>query len=551
MNIFSIEKDISPLKLKAADKVKLREIEEEKTNQFVAFADEGEMSFDIGIEIDAKGNVVNNNCDCGNSGWCSHEIALLKNISALKSKTPKKRKTREKILRPTEVLMNTLADQEVRAWLLQYLDKNKEAQLAFNLEFGTQKKEYSVAEVEKLLVDTIQSVIGKRKSASAAENKKIVELLNKSFEPVVEFLKLQVQTKLPYEVFVATAYKLVFYSNQLYDSSTRYKKFIKEFMDKLVLQFNQTKDLAVWQKIALAYWDSFINESKLYFFNRDFVFSTFLYANDEQKNIIAEHCIGYIKKWIKDKTSFSTDFNIIMLRIVVDTGRFSEVQDFFKPSKYENEYNVVIIKELVKIDPYTALGYCHSIIQSNYYESYNEPYYEIIELILKTIPEDKNEIARYKLLKIERGFRNFEDYDYIKENLQNETVFKEFHKKILTQLGFNFFRRQKEGDLLFKLLLEAKNYKGVFEVVNIYTPAESILPLLETLHQINKDKLIINLKRRLSNLQKSIKDHAAEKELLEWMINAYDKSYFVDLKGYTMFSSNVNYSVFIDQLHSK
>ncbi|WP_124642940.1 hypothetical protein [Amniculibacterium aquaticum] len=545
MNIHNLEKNISSAKLKSADKVILREVEEEKNNRFIAFADEGDVSFDIVIEIDSNGDLVDNNCDCGNNGFCLHEIALLKNVSALKSTTPKKRKTKTKVLSSTEILLNTLPENEIRAWLLNYLEKNKEAQLAFTLEFDTQKKEFTVADVEKILVSTIQSVIGKRKSASAAENKKITDLLNKSFEPVIEFLKQNVHTILPYEFFNATAYKLIFYSNQLYDSSTRYKKFLKEFIDKIVIQFNQIQNIEIWKKIAVEYWDTFINAKNLYFFNRDFVVSTYVYANDEQKNIIAEHCIGYIKKWIKNNTAFSVDFNSILLKIVADTNRFEEVKDFFKPLKFENEYNIILLNELSKIDPYESLLYCHAIIQNNYYEEYNEPYYQIIDGILAKIPEDKYQMALYKLLKLERGFRNFEDYDFIKNNLKDKNVLNNLEKTLLKHLNYKIFKKQNEADLLFKILLDKNDYATMLASVDVFIPAVSILPHLLVLYNFNHDKLIIKLKKRLLDVFEDYNEY--EIQLLDWMIKNYDKSYFADLKRKTNFRNKKNEITFLEK----
>lgn len=545
MNIHNLEKNISSAKLKSADKVILREVEEEKNNRFIAFADEGDVSFDIVIEIDNNGDLVDNNCDCGNNGFCLHEIALLKNVSALKSTTPKKRKTKTKVLSSTEILLNTLPENEIRAWLLNYLEKNKEAQLAFTLEFDTQKKEFTVADVEKILVSTIQSVIGKRKSASAAENKKITDLLNKSFEPVIEFLKQNVHTILPYEFFNATAYKLIFYSNQLYDSSTRYKKFLKEFIDKIVIQFNQIQNIEIWKKIAVEYWDTFINAKNLYFFNRDFVVSTYVYANDEQKNIIAEHCIGYIKKWIKNNTAFSVDFNSILLKIVADTNRFEEVKDFFKPLKFENEYNIILLNELSKIDPYESLLYCHAIIQNNYYEEYNEPYYQIIDGILAKIPEDKYQMALYKLLKLERGFRNFEDYDFIKNNLKDKNVLNNLEKTLLKHLNYKIFKKQNEADLLFKILLDKNDYATMLASVDVFIPAVSILPHLLVLYNFNHDKLIIKLKKRLLDVFEDYNEY--EIQLLDWMIKKYDKSYFADLKRKTNFRNKKNEITFLEK----
>ncbi len=54
MNIHNLEKNISSAKLKSADKVILREVEEEKNNRFIAFADEGDVSFDKIIETYTK-----------------------------------------------------------------------------------------------------------------------------------------------------------------------------------------------------------------------------------------------------------------------------------------------------------------------------------------------------------------------------------------------------------------------------------------------------------------------------------------------------------------
>jgi SAM-dependent MidA family methyltransferase len=163
MNIYKLKENLSLAKLKASEKVKLREIEEESTNHFVAFADEGTDSFDIKIILDPEGNIVENECDCTTNGWCEHKIALLQHISKSKNTTTK-RTPKQKAPTEIETLVDSVSTLELNNWIKLYLKKNKDTFMDFKLQFSPQKTDFTAAEIESKVQETIGSVIGKRKN---------------------------------------------------------------------------------------------------------------------------------------------------------------------------------------------------------------------------------------------------------------------------------------------------------------------------------------------------------------------------------------------------
>ena len=75
INIHLLSKSIASTKLKNADKINIRELEEEGKNNFIAFADDGDNSFDVNVRIDEAGEVQELTCDCESKVICIHKIA--------------------------------------------------------------------------------------------------------------------------------------------------------------------------------------------------------------------------------------------------------------------------------------------------------------------------------------------------------------------------------------------------------------------------------------------------------------------------------------------
>ena len=82
INLKTLSKSISAAKLKQSLKIVIRDVDEISTNNFVAYADEKDDSFDVSIKLDDQKNVVDSDCDCEIKGLCIHRIAFLNFLSS-------------------------------------------------------------------------------------------------------------------------------------------------------------------------------------------------------------------------------------------------------------------------------------------------------------------------------------------------------------------------------------------------------------------------------------------------------------------------------------
>ncbi|MBS1572055.1 MAG: hypothetical protein JST62_06655 [Bacteroidetes bacterium] len=528
MNIINLKKEITASKIKSAEKVKLREIEEETPNSFVAFADEGQHSFDVKITLDKSDNVIENNCECETKtkGYCGHEIALMLHI--LQSKTTVAKKKTVKIKPPTEIeiLLQNISEVELKDWLKLYLKQNKETFLDLKLYFSNDKKEYSIDEVQTLIVDAITSVIGKRKKASAQENKKIAELLQKSLDPVLEFSKNNTLDRNGIAFYKAIHQLLFANYYNLLDSSTKYNKIIVDFLEKSTIYFNTNEEAKSWKEKMEKYCNAIFN-NKINYMDFNIVKSMYSNATRNQKEIIAKYIVEKIEKLSSTK-QFNTDIKMFFLEMFLENQCWESVIGFFEIEIYENKYNVLFLNLLKTTDPQLAADYCKKVIKHNYYDYYNEPYYVILQEIIEE-NGSKEELAKFKMFLLENGRKNYTDYAFIKENIKDEKVFSDFRKKLIKTFNF-YYGEEEHQEVFLKILADEKDYKTMISRISQYTPASVILKYCDELFAFNKEKLIVELKNKLSKDHNEIASEKSELQLLEWMFSKYDKSYFASLK---------------------
>src|SRR5699024_1058791 len=110
------------------------------------------------------------------------------------------------------------------------------------------------------------------------------------------------------------------------------------------------------------------------------------------------------------------------LQIMIETELFTEIKDYFKPSIYQNDYNLMILEELMKTDHIAVEAYCKDIISNNSKEKYNYPYYNILEKLYK----QTNDLPKYTEIKRLKFPCNpsLEDCLFIKNHLNEEKKFK-------------------------------------------------------------------------------------------------------------------------------
>jgi hypothetical protein len=172
---------------KKAEKFPLREIEEIEKGHWVAFADDGPESFDVQITL-RKGEITAHSCDCGKldaQGFCLHQLAMLMQLSAKKTNTPKpvtKRKVKEN---PLTTLLNQIDTDDLKLWLKEVLHQQKDLAIAFTNRFGVRPDDYTQDEIQKITDAAVRSVVKNKKKLDQSELKKIILLWKEVHEPVI------------------------------------------------------------------------------------------------------------------------------------------------------------------------------------------------------------------------------------------------------------------------------------------------------------------------------------------------------------------------------
>src|SRR5699024_7776672 len=419
-------------------------------------------------------------------------------------------------------LLNNLPEAAIRNWLSVYFKGNKEAEMAFLLEFEEATKEYTAEEAENLIRQTIQSVIGKRKKGSAAENRRVYNLLKKVFEPVFEFVFQNSTRPIAFEIYTRTCMTLVSYSPSFYNSSVRYKRFIEEFTENLSFHLNQLKDKEVWEREATKYWKILLEGTfNMTFYVFDFILSIYHTANKEQKKFIAKETLKALQSETPDELYIELKLQKSLLGILVDHQLLEPVIEYFPPLRYENEYNLKLLHSLLETNPKLAEGYCYSIIQSNVHIKYNVAYYTFLEK-LYTQTNNLNGLALVKSYTTSYNHFDIQDYLFIEKYLEDREHFKQIRSNLLAQLKTSFYYRKDSIILYFQILYSEKNFKKMIREIDFQVSEEIILSYADNLFDNQKEAFFSALIKRWSSLAHTLK---TEEKLIRWVGEKYGNAY--------------------------
>lgn len=518
--IQDVEKEFPKAKITKAKKLHVRELEETEKNTFVAFVDEGTESHDVSIKIN-RNKIEQHTCDCDSKDdFCLHQISVILELKQNQGRTSTNKvvvNKKAKKISESEEILNTLEKEEISVWLQEFFKKNKDAEMQFLLNFSKKQKEYSAKDVAEIIVKTIESVVRKKKNIEASEVKKIVDLLTKSLEPVVEFMEVNILQPISFEIHNAVLETLLDFEGRTFFTSTRIRKFMDVFQAKFAFQINQIHNDEQWKKQAFQYWGLFLKATKsVSIFTLNLIKEIYQGATIERKKILAEYIKTFIQKWIEHEVHLRTDHKLMLLNIMIENGLYKDVYTYFPPARYENEYNIKTLSELVKLDENLAENYIEQIINSNYQEKYNYPYYTILEKIYLN-KNDKPKLASLKKKKFE-GNPNIEDFIFIEENEIDKREFKKFRTKILGNLRRTFYANPKISEVYFEILEHEKNYTKMLEVLRDDIPSSVILKHAEKLYLTDNEKFLINLSKNIEYKKAKGED---DMKLIDFLISKY------------------------------
>ncbi|WP_294292808.1 hypothetical protein [uncultured Chryseobacterium sp.] len=525
-NISDLQNQFSKQKINKAKKLSIREFEETEKNRFVCFVDDETESYDVSLLINSKSEITGYSCECGSKDFCLHVLAMGIFMSENKTGKTSSRKGAKKKMSEAERAMEDLNSEELKTWLLEFFKKNKDAEMQFMLSFGQKKKEFSEIEISELIKNTIASVAGKRKSLTAPEVKKLVDLLTKAIEPVEQYLQQNPDKKESVRKFLKINDIIYVYQMKILFSGTRMDTFHKKLKERFLTHINAIKDFDLWKELATENWYLFLrSDHPITITFYDFIIEMYQTGNPDQKMHIAGLVREEIKMWKKTDFQLRTSLKEDMLEIIAENGFFSELQDYFVIEEYEHSYNLKVINELLKINLEKAEKACKVIIDSNPHEKYDLPYYSILEKIYQEngSPADLAFIKR----KIFWETRSIEDYIFITENDTDTEELKKFRNRALTLLKNTFLSSPENRGLYFAILDYEKNYKKMLDAIDRNTPTSIINLYAEKLYLTNKNKFLMAVKTR--NEWSSTEED--EEVLADFLALKYDAAQLQDAFG--------------------
>lgn len=470
-------------KLKTTQKLVVRDLDETSKNVFVAYVDENSKSFDVQLILDSKKNIKESSCDCENGGTCNHIIALAHFLADNKIEKTSIKKPFKRKLSEIDQVLETVDNDTLRLWLSETLNKNKELAFVFKNNFASQTIEIDTSFIKKTISESVTSIIGRRKTIETNEVKKIVDVLTIALKPAFDFIFAKV-SKENHELFIHLITELEGINYEYYTSSSRINTLVKNVTDQQLKSIFNLKDVAAWQN-AVQFYAGLIFKDKFLILELDLVKKMYEFSkiNDIQNHFVVTTLEQNLNTLYENyKESFSLigfELEHFLLTVFSENELFEKHASKFKPRRFQNEHNLLLIVELIKIKQLeTAEKYCLEQIEQNSRSDYDLPYVKFLIHIYKKT-NDTQKLANV-LSEYGKYIFDIDDYLFIKKHATLEK-FKKYRQAVLTNSrysyqngnieAFNFYFEIKKLDDkrndLFEMLKNAYNLNFVNEYKEI------------------------------------------------------------------------------------
>lgn len=510
-----------------AKKNKVRECDETEAGRFVAYVDEGSESFDVSLTVKVGNKIALHTCDCdSNINFCRHKAALLIHLAAgKKTKEPIKIKKKQS---KAEALLETAGPNELKAWVKELMEKNKDIELSFIHHFSV-KEQLTPAEVTKITHDAIKAVVGNKKNIDPTQLKKLVELWSQVHAPVItDYLENPTDEKsfLNLHTMLETclAFRLKADTN-----SNRILKFVEGVLQKSLEPIRNLQSEDSWDK-AVSYFVHHVpdglNSVRLHYLLH--LKNIIAISGEDRKLRIVDLLANQFEKSKPETLINGTSYCKFVFEIIEDQGLFSKYFRMFKPIRFDNEYNQKLIGLLIENNNLDmAKKYCQEQIQYNYREEYSIPYLKSLKEIFVIEKDDEN-LAKILSVLFPYTFE-FDDYLFIIKTLSEEER-KKWRTKILSRARNASRNRNSQAmEFCFKLMNYEKSYKKMIEYIDSYTPYTLILRYFEPMFGADKTKLLQEIVNKSDNswfiYSDDQDDNASFPELLALCVKHYTADY--------------------------
>lgn len=485
ININDLQKYISAASIKKAEKNKVREIDEIKTGEFVAYVDDGDETYDVSVVLSKDGDVNTTTCDCPkNNTICLHKVALLLFISTKKKvKSPLKSKNK---VDKNEQLLESIPHEKLMGWVKSVLKSYPDIALSFEFEFASKDHEYTVSEIQKITKDAVKSVVKNKKNLDATQIKQILSLWKIVHKPIIDVYKFNPADKKHFNCFCAMLEFCMLTGKDLNSNSLKFNSYAESILNDCIECVVNLLDDELW-KSAIQFFIDRIHHEEL---GTNLILLTHIknlssHFNESRKEMIVDMIAKYYKLIGPGNTIFANEFTKYTFLIISDNDKFEKYFHLFEPINWSNDYNLKLINGLIGINQLElAEKYCNSEILSNYKNEYNIPYYRLLNSIYLSTNEQNKRINVLKEL-LPYSFE-YDEFVFVISKFSDEQELKKWRIKMITNAKHALRDYNKDAvDFLFNLYHSESNHKKIIEIISEYTPLELVLKYIETLLQVD------------------------------------------------------------------
>ncbi len=498
---------------KKAEKLPLREVEETDKGQWVAFADDGPESYDVQVTIE-KGMIIAHSCDCGKmdaQGFCLHQLALLMQLSAKKTKTAKpvtKRKVKED---PLTTMLNQVDTDDLKLWLKEVLHQQKDLAIAFTNRFAPKPVDYITEDIQKITDSVVRSVVKNKRKIDQSELKKIILLWKEVHEPVISHYLSNIASVDKIELLATLLLSIEKWNLSFNINSTKVDTYIKDVFAQLIQPLYDIEQEGVWEEILSGFFKQGFNGMNaagttwLTFLSSLVKFETRPSRVDFMLDRFKEQ---YVKIKAKKGTFLTEYFTQLVYTTFKNAGRTKDCIEWMQPILYNNDFNLELIDALLMYgNDFEAETVCRTIIKSNHQVEYNIPYLKRLASLYKKEPMQKAKLYPV-LLELLPYSGTIEDYLIIKNEFyrNKEEDLKKWRTRILNKLDSNHRSTNEQTNLYFDILHhEGKLSKMLDRIRNAHT-VQLALKYFDVLFAYNKILFLEAITRISSGYFRSDKD---------------------------------------------
>ncbi|MEO6831817.1 MAG: SWIM zinc finger family protein [Chitinophagaceae bacterium] len=488
--------------LKAAKACTVRECDETKKRSFVAYVDEGEGTFDVTLQLDAEGNIVNSSCDCELPNTCKHIVALFiflsENQKVAVSVVPKKKATKVKNVLPHEALFEEADAEKLKDWLRGILATNKELALTFTHQFRNTDRILSPEEAITITNDAVKSVMGRAHNPDPNQVKRILGLWKTLHKPIVDGYKKGLADENGFKALQAMLDVVYSFYRQHHFANNAYH-YIAHILEELAPQIATLAQLEAFEKATGFFIDNLQGKfdtrpNYLIFLQKVMSIS----SSARKVNLahrLATNYSEYLSKYGEPKNYY---FSETMLIMIIDAGLFTTYADAFKPIPCANAFNGKLLSALINAGMYQkAEQIAWAQISASTDIEYNNRYL----LLLRELYQRTNNLAGQAKVAVELLPQTFDFDDYLLaiSVMEDPSMRVTLRRKLFKRARHMAMHNKAARDFSIRILVFEEKWDNLINYVDDYGTRltnEQILENFEQMYSYNSQLLLYKLLSR-------------------------------------------------------